>query len=263
MPSVQVNGTSINYRWDGPDKGPVVMLSHSLGYDLTMWDPQVEPLAAAGFRLLRYDHRGHGASAVPDGSYTMDQLADDALGVMDALDLDHIHFCGLSMGGMVGQVLGARHGRRLRSLLLCSTSSYMPPKELWNERIEVVGDKGLEAVVGATIDRWYTKAGQQRLPGAVAATSSVFIKTSTAGFCACCTAIRDMDLRETIRDITIPTLILVGEHDEGTPVSAARSIYESIAGSRLEILPDAAHLQNIEQADRFNQLVLAFLKSAG
>ncbi len=260
MPSEQVNGTTINYRWDGPENGPVIMLSHSLGYDLTMWDPQVEPLSAAGFRLLRYDHRGHGASAVPDGDYTMDQLADDAFGLMNALGLERIHFCGLSMGGMVGQMLGARHGRRLQSLLLCSTASYMPPKELWDERIQVVGANGLEAVVGATIDRWYTKSGQQRLPGAVAATSSVFVKTSTAGFCSCCAALRDMDLRETIREIAVPTLILVGEHDEGTPVSAARSIHESIVGSRLEILPDAAHLQNIEQANRFNQLILDFLK---
>lgn len=262
MASAQVNGTTLNYCWDGPEDGPVVMLAHSLGHNLSMWRPQVEPLTAAGFRLLRYDHRGHGASSVPEGAYTMDQLAEDAVGLMNALGLDRVHFCGLSMGGMVGQMLGARHAHRLQSLVLCSTSSYMPPKQMWDERIQVVGDKGLSAVVDATIDRWYTKAGQRRLPEAVAATRTAILDTEPAGFCGCCAAIRDMDLREAIQTIALPTLILVGEHDEGTPVSAARSIHERIAGSRLEILADAAHLQNSEQADRFNQLLLSFLNAA-
>jgi len=261
MPIAQVNGTAINYRWDGAGDGPVIMLAHSLGFAMRMWDPQVEPLTAAGFRVLRYDHRGHGASAVPDGPYTMEHLADDAVALMDGLGLARVHFCGLSMGGMVGQMLGARHARRLRSLVLCSTSCHMPPKALWDERIATVRNHGLQAVVDATLDRWYTQAGQQRLPEAVARTRRAILGTSVPGFCACCAAIRDMDLRETVRDISIPTLILVGESDEGTPVSAARSIHERIVGSRLEILRDAAHLQNVEQADTFNALLLSFLES--
>jgi len=116
MSQIQANGITLNYRWDGPEGGPVIMLSHSLGADLTMWEPQVAPLTAAGFRLLRYDHRGHGGSAAPDGAYTIEQLAADAVGLLDALGLTRVHFCGLSMGGMVGQVLGARHGHRLLSL---------------------------------------------------------------------------------------------------------------------------------------------------
>ncbi len=260
MSQIQANGITLNYRWDGPKEGPVVMLSHSLGADLTMWEPQVAPLTAAGFRLLRYDHRGHGGSVAPDGAYTIEQLAADALGLLDALGLTQVHFCGLSMGGMVGQVLGARHGHRLHSLALCSTSSHMPPPEVWNERIQLVGAKGLAAVVDATIDRWFTQPGQQRLPEAIQKIRATYLKTPAAGFLGCCAAIRDLDLRETIRAITTPTLILVGEHDQGTPVAHARFIHERIATSRLVVIPDAAHLQNLEQAEIFNRTLLGFLE---
>jgi 3-oxoadipate enol-lactonase len=260
MPQIQSNGIALNYRWDGPVNGPVVMLSHSLGADLSMWEPQVAPLTTAGYRLLRYDHRGHGGSAAPDGPYTIDQLAADAVGLLDALGLTQVHFCGLSMGGMVGQVLGARHGQRFRTLALCSTSSHMPPPELWNERIQLVGAKGLTAVVDATIDRWFTQPGQQRLPEAIQKIRATYLATPVAGFLGCCAAIRDLDLRETNRAITAPTLILVGEHDQGTPVAHARAINERIAGSRLVVIPDAAHLQNVEQAEIFTETLLAFLE---
>jgi 3-oxoadipate enol-lactonase len=257
---MQSNGIALNYRWDGPVNGPVVVLSHSLGADLTMWEPQVTPLTAAGYRLLRYDHRGHGGSAAPEGPYTIDQLTADAVGLLDALGLERVHFCGLSMGGMVGQVLGARYGHRLNSLTLCSTSSHMPPPEVWNERIQLVGAKGLAAVVDATIDRWFTQPGQQRLPVAIGKIRATYLQTPVSGFLGCCVAIRDLDLRETILTITTPTLILVGEHDQGTPVSHARFIHERIPTSRLVVIPDAAHLQNVEQAEIFNQTLLTFIE---
>jgi len=260
MPQIQSNGIALNYRWDGPDAGPVVMLSHSLGADLSMWEPQVAPLTAAGYRLLRYDHRGHGRSAAPDGPYTIEQLAADAVGLLDALGLARVHFCGLSMGGMVGQVLGARYGQRLNSLTLCSTSSHMPPPELWNERIQLVGAKGLAAVVDATIDRWFTQPGQQRLPAAIREIRATYLQTPVSGFLGCCAAIRDLDLRATIGAITAPTLILVGEHDQGTPVAHARFIHDRIPGSHLAVLPAAAHLQNVEQAEIFTQSLLSFLE---
>ncbi|MFC1885231.1 alpha/beta fold hydrolase, partial [Thermodesulfobacteriota bacterium] len=209
MPRIQANGVTIHYQWDGPEQGPAVMLSHSLAADITMWDPQVGPLNTAGYRVLRFDTRGHGQSGVPDGPYTMALLADDAVGVMDALDLKSVHFCGLSMGGMIGQVLGARYAHRLRSLILCSTSAHMPPPEIWDERIALAEEKGLAALVDTAIDRWFTRPGQQRLPGAVEEIRSVYVNSPVKGFCACCAAIRDMDLRQTIIGITTPTLILV------------------------------------------------------
>lgn len=259
MPQIQANSTNINYRFDGPEDGPVLMLSHSLGADLSMWDPQVAPLTAAGFHLLRYDHRGHGQSAAPPGPYTMTQLTTDAVGLMDALNLAKIHFCGLSMGGMVGQVLGAQYGHRLHSLALCSTSSHMPPREIWDERIQFVRANGMAAVVDTTIDRWFTQPGQQRLPDMVQSVRATYLSTPVEGFCACCAAIRDMDLRDTIRAITTPTLLVVGEYDQGTPVSAARAIHERVAASRLVVVAGAAHLLNVEQADVFTLTLLEFL----
>lgn len=263
MPQIQANGIAINYQLEGPVRGPVVMLSHSLAIDLRMWDPQIGPLSAAGYRVLRYDTRGHGASDVPPGPYTMEQLAADAVGLMDALDLSSVHFCGLSMGGMVGQLLGARFANRIRSLILCSTSAHMPAAQMWDERIAAVREKGLPALVDATIDRWFTKTGQQRLPDAVEKIRNVYVNTSTDGFCACCAAIRDMDLRGIIPGIAAPTLILVGEHDEGTPVSHAEQIHQRISMSKLEVVADAAHLQNIEQQSVFDKTVLAFLSENG
>lgn len=259
MPQIQTNATTLNYRWDGPEDGPVVLMAHALGADLAMWDPQVAPLTMAGFRVLRYDHRGHGQSAVPQGPYALARLSADAVGLMDNLGLKKVHFVGLSLGGMVGQVLGADFGHRLLSLTLCSTSSFMPPREIWEERIRTVSTNGLAAVADATIDRWFTQTGQQRLPSEVKRIRNKILNTSADGFCACCAAIRDTDLRGAIADISIPALIVVGEHDQGTPVSAARFIHEAIPHSRIEVTADAAHLQNIEQAEVFNETLLAFL----
>lgn len=261
MPRINVNNTAVHYRWDGPEEGDVVLLAHSLASDHKMWDPQVPALIEAGYRVLRYDHRGHGQSAVPPGPYTIETLAGDAVGLMDALELDTVHFVGLSMGGMVGQVLGASQRDRLLSLTLSSTSAYMPPASLWQERIAAVGEHGLGAVADGTIDRWFTKAGQERLPDAVRKIKETILSTSAEGFCACCAAIRDMDLRDANGAIATPTLITVGEHDEGTPVSAAQLIHEHITGSQMVVVADAAHMLNIEQAHVFNRTLLGFLTS--
>ena len=261
MPRSKVSDTAVYYHWDGPEEGEVVMLAHSLASDHRMWDPQVPALTEAGYRVLRYDHRGHGRSEVSPGPYTIETLTDDAVGLMDALELDKLHFVGLSMGGMVGQVLGASQRKRLLSLTLSSTSAHMPPASLWQERIAAVCEHGLGAVADGTIDRWFTKAGQKRLPDAVRKIKETILSTSAEGFCACCAAIRDMDLRDGNGAIATPTLITVGEHDEGTPVSAAQLIHERIAGSRMEVVSDAAHMLNIEQAPFFNRTLLGFINS--
>jgi 3-oxoadipate enol-lactonase len=260
MPELKTAATKIHYQLEGPLDGPVVMLAHSLGVTLSMWDPQVPALTAMGYRVLRYDHRGHGRSDVPPGPYTIAQMARDVIDLLDGLGLEKVHFCGLSLGGMVGQELGARYGQRLHLLILCSTSSYMPPRETWEERIRSVSKNGMGVVIDGTIDRWFTKADQARLPTDVQKVREALSKMSVEGFCACCAAIRDMDLREAIRAIGCPTLIMVGEHDQGTPVTAARFIHERITPSRLVVIADAAHLQNVAQADVFTKTMLEFLE---
>ncbi|MCF8104426.1 MAG: 3-oxoadipate enol-lactonase [Desulfohalobiaceae bacterium] len=263
MPFADVNETRLHFRLDGPEEGPVVMLSNSLASDLSMWDAQIPGLIEAGYRVLRYDSRGHGQSAVPEGPYSMEMLAADAAGLMDRLGLDRVDFCGLSMGGMVAQMLGSHYPQRLRTLVLSSTSAYAGPPENWDERIILVQKQGLQAVVDATIDRWFTRAGQEEMPLEMARVRNMILNTPVQGFCACCQAIRDMDQRDSIRSISAPTLVAVGEHDPGTPVSAAEFIHGQIASSQLKIFPGAAHLVNVEKADEFTRALLDFLVNAG
>jgi len=260
MPLITVNGTQINYRFDGPAEGPVVVFSNSLATNLTMWDRQIPALTAAGYRVLRYDTRGHGQSAVAEGPYSMEMLGADVVGLMDAFDLSQVHFCGLSLGGMVGQMMGASHGDRLHSLTLCSTTSFVALKESWDERIASVRKDGMEGAVDATVDRWLTKTGQEHLPGEVEKIRRMILATSVDGYCACGVAIQQMDLRETIREIITPTLVLVGEHDPGTPVAASEFIHGRIASSEMRIIADAVHLINVEHSDVFNETLLAFLR---
>ena len=261
MPLIRVNGTVLNYRFDGPDKGPVVMFSNSLASDLSMWDAQVSLLVQTGYRVLRYDSRGHGRSEVPAGPYSIELLADDAVGLIDALGLEKVHFCGLSMGGMVGQVLGARHSDRLLSLVLSSTAAHLPHRENWDERIRTVKEKGMDGVINATIDRWFTKTGQERLHAEVTHVKTMILNTPVEGFCACCTALQNMDLRDLIQPISKRTLVIVGEHDPGTPVSAARFIQGQITASKLMVITAAAHFANVEQSGTFNKALLNFVET--
>lgn len=259
MSKAKVNGVNIHYLLEGPDRGKIVMLSHSLASNLDMWSSQAPALVEAGFRVLRYDTRGHGGSEVTPGPYTMEMLADDATGLLDFLGIEKVHFCGLSMGGMVGQLLGARRPERLLSLILSSTSAYMPPAHLWNERIEAVRKGGMETVADATIERWFTGKGRNRMSESVKRVRDLITGTPAEGFCACCEAIRDMDLRDIIPDITTSTLVIVGSLDPGTPVSAAEYICSRIQSSRLKVIPDAAHFVNVEHAETFNEEMIDFL----
>lgn len=262
MPFIEVNGTTLYYHFDGPEQGSVVMLSNALASDLTMWEFQVPALVGAGYRVLRYDSRGHGHSAAPEGPYSIEMLTADAVGLMDALGLEKVHFCGLSKGGMIGQMLGSQYGNRLLSLVLSSTAAYIAPREIWDERIETVRKSGMAVVVDATIDRWFTKAGQTRLASSIENVRRVILNTPVQGFCACCAAIRDMDQRETLRTVLTRTLVMVGEHDSGTPVSAAEHIHQGITSSELMIISDAAHFVHMEQSSIFNHALLGFIKKS-
>lgn len=259
MPALEINGITINARVDGPPGAEAVLLSNSLSSALGMWDAQAAALAAAGYRVVRSDSRGHGASGAPEGEYTIEQLGRDALGVLDALEIGRAHFCGLSKGGMVGQWLGTHHGERLVSLTVCDTAAAMPPAEMWDQRIATAREGGMQALVDATIERWFTPAGRKRLTEEVARIREMILATPVAGFCGCCAAIRDMDQRETIGAITVPTLVMVGDEDPSTTPEAARFIHSQIAGSSLTIIPGAAHLSNLEQPEAFNAALLGFL----
>jgi 3-oxoadipate enol-lactonase len=257
VPFAAVADARLHYRFDGPAGAPVVMLSNSLGADLSMWEPQVAVLTAR-YRVLRYDTRGHGQSTVTRGPYTIETLAKDTLGLLDALLIERVHFCGLSMGGMVGQWLGAHASQRIGKLILCNTTARIGAPEAYNARIDNVQKGGMAAIVDAVLARWYTPEFAATATDAIEKTRAMLVQTPAGGYIACCAAIRDMDQRESVRSITVPTLVIAGAHDAATPPTDGRYLAERIQGARYVELP-AAHLSNIEAAEVFNSALLGFL----
>jgi 3-oxoadipate enol-lactonase len=256
----KANGITVNYALEGAASAPVVIVSHSLAAHLGMWEPQMAALSRS-FRVLRYDTRGHGGTQVPVDAYTLQQLADDALGLLDTLGIDRAHWLGLSLGGMVGQTLALRAPNRLRSLVLCDTTSRVAPeaRALWESRIRTAEAQGMEPLVEPTIERWFTAPFRQRRPEVVDRVRTMIRETDPRGYAGCCHAIAALDLTDRLPAIRLPTLVVVGEDDPGTPVAAARTIHEHIKDSELAILPSAAHLSNLEQPEAFNNAVLTFL----
>lgn len=251
------DGARLNYRFDGPASAPVLVLSNSLGTNLGMWDPQL-PAFARRFRVLRYDTRGHGASAVTPGPYTIERLARDAVQLLDALKIERAHFCGLSMGGMTGMWLGVHHAERIDRLVLCNTAAQIGVPAVWNERIDKVQREGMAAVVDGVIERWFTSGFRERQPDAVQHVRRMIEATAPAGYAACCAAIRDMDQRESVSRIRAPTLVIAGTHDVATPAADGRVLAERVGGAQYVELA-ASHLSNIEQAAPFTDAVLRFL----
>jgi 3-oxoadipate enol-lactonase len=259
MPFVQAEGARIFHRLEGPKDAPVLVLSNSLGTNLEMWEPQRAAFAGR-FRTLRYDSRGHGQSQAPPGPYTIELLGRDVLALLDGLGIERASFCGLSKGGMVGQWLGAHAGHRLDRLILAHTSACTGSPEVWDQRIATVRAEGMAAIVPAVIDRWFTKGFQEREPEAVARIAAMLGATEPEGYVACCAAVRDMDQRDALPGIDVPTLVIVGRHDQATPPDHGALIAERVPGAKLVEL-DAAHLGNIEAAEAFTRAALGFLAS--
>jgi 3-oxoadipate enol-lactonase len=257
---INANGIDINYELTGPKGAPVVMLSHSLACSLVMWQPQMAVLEAA-FRVLRFDTRGHGDSEAPPGAYSLEQLAADAVGLLDALKIETMHFVGLSMGGMIGQCLALDYSDRLKSLALCDTAAIMPAETqpIWQQRIDAAGETGMAGQVDETLERWFRPEFLQLNPPEVDMIRRQILATSPAGYIGCCEAIRRLNYLERLAAIGLPTLIMVGEEDPGTPVAASEAMHACISGSKLVILPEARHLSNIEQAEAFNTALMDFL----
>jgi 3-oxoadipate enol-lactonase len=227
-----------------------------------MWNPQMDALSPY-FQVLRYDTRGHGNSDAASGSYTLQLLAEDVIGLLDALGMDRVHFVGLSMGGMIGQCLALSHPHRLKSLALCDTASVFPAEAqpVWQERLEKARQKGMGALVEETLERWFTPAFLRQNPPMVKLIREQILATPVAGYLGCAEAIRRLDYLDRISEIKTPTLIIVGEEDPGMPVSAAEAMHKRVPKSKLVVLPSARHLSNVEQAEAFNAALLEFLKN--
>ena len=255
---VSVNGAEIACRFDGPAGGRVVLMSNSLMSNWDMWDWTV-PALADRYRVLRYDTRGHGRSSTPPGPYTIATMADDAAGLLDALGIASAHFVGLSMGGMIGQQLGARYPAKVLSLALCDTASEMPPRTLWEERLAIARSQGTAALAESTIKRWFTEPFIQRAPGDIEKVRRMILGTGAEGYIACAEGIRDMAQTTMLLKIKAPTLVMTGRQDPACTVDQATVLHRMIDGSQLLILEDAAHLANIEQPQAFNAALRAFI----
>jgi 3-oxoadipate enol-lactonase len=250
----------LHYAIDGPADAPVLVLSNSLGTTLEMWEPQMEALAAR-WRVLRYDTRGHGRSGVTPGPYSIPQLGRDVVALADRLGIAQFAFCGLSMGGMIGQWLGANVPERLGALALCNTAALIGPVEVWDTRIAKVRAGGMEAVTDIVIARWFTPEFTARAPEKVAALKAQMLSIPPDGYVACCAAVRDMDQRDAAARIGARTLVIAGTHDLASPAKDGRWLADRIVGARYVEL-DAAHISNVEQPAAFTAALTSFLSDA-
>jgi 3-oxoadipate enol-lactonase / 4-carboxymuconolactone decarboxylase len=259
MPFVTAKQTRVFYRLEGKDGLPVIVLSHSIGTDHAMWAPQVPDLTQY-FQVLRYDTRGHGASDCPAGEYSVEQLGRDALALVDALKISEFAFCGLSMGGAVGQWLALHAPERLTHLVLANTAPRFGTPEHWNSRIRAVREGGMIAIKDMALGRFFSQEFRDRLDPEVSNIRSVLLGTTPEGYAGCCAALRDFDSTTVLGKIKTPTLVIVGDKDVSTPLSGNGDILvRGIPGAKLVRLA-AAHLSNLEAPRSFASGLLAFLR---
>jgi 3-oxoadipate enol-lactonase len=248
MPFLDAAGIRLFYMSQGPASAPAILFSNSLGTTHRMWDAVVAELAAE-FRCIRYDTRGHGSSDTPAAPYDIADLADDARAILDHLDIERAHVAGLSLGGMVGQVFAVRHARRLASLTLMATTSFFPEPQSWHQRAALVRRDGTQAILSATLERWFTAGFRLCFPDKVKAVADGFLAVDRAGYAAACEAIGRMDLRPILKDIAAPTTVMAGAEDPATPLAMAEALQAAVPGAKLVTLSPAAHLLAVEQAE--------------
>ena len=256
----KTNGIDTSYELHGREGAPWLVLSHSLACSVRMWDPQIEALKGS-YRILAYDTRGHGASEAPKGAYTLELLADDLKALLDALGVKSPHYCGLSMGGMIGQTFALKYPGVFRTLTLADTSSGFPPQvwPLWQERIKIAEDKGMAPLVQPTLERWFTEPFRQSQPGPVAGIAKLIASTPVAGYVGCCHAIPKINLTARLKEIKAPILVICGDKDPGTPPAMSEAIRDNAPGSKLVMIPGAAHLANLENPAAFTRAMREFL----
>jgi 3-oxoadipate enol-lactonase len=257
MPMIDADGCLLNVSVEGRDGGPTLMLSNSLGTTLKMWEPQMAALTKL-FRVIRYDRRGHGKSGVPTSGYSMERYGKDVLAILDDLNIDKVHWCGLSMGGMVGQWLGANAPDRFDRMILANTSCYYPDPTNWHNRIKAVREGGIASVADAVIAGWLTADFREREPAITASMKAMLIASPVDGYLGACEALSTLDQRALLPTIKSRVLVIAGRHDMATPVAAGEFIRSHIPGASLTLL-DAAHISNVEQSHAFTDAVVGFL----
>jgi 3-oxoadipate enol-lactonase len=244
----------LNHRISGPEDAPALLMGGSLGTSLQMWDGQ-SPLTER-FRLVRFDHRGHGGSPVPSGPYEIQDLGRDVLALMDQLRLERASYCGLSIGGMVGMWLGINAPERIERLVLVCTSAHMPPASAWQQRARTVIDAGsTEPIADQVVDRWLTPAFAAARPDVRANLRAMLTSTPADGYARCCGAIERMDLRPRLQEIAAPTLVVSGSADAATPPQMQAEIAAAVPGARHEVVAPAAHIAPVERPEQINRLI--------
>jgi 3-oxoadipate enol-lactonase len=251
---------AVRHVVDGPADAPVLVLSHSLGTDLTMWQPQMAELGRH-FRVVRYDLRGHGGSPVPPGPYDMADMGADLVALLDRIGAARAHLCGTSLGGMVSLWTAAHHPGRVERLVLCCTSAQLGPPEIWRQRAELVRASGIAAVADAALERWFTPAARAGRPELVAAMRATLAATPAAGYAECCGALERMDLRAELGAVAAPTLAIAAAEDPATPPEHLFRIADGIAGARAVVLSGCAHLASVEKADEVTALIADHLRA--
>jgi 3-oxoadipate enol-lactonase / 4-carboxymuconolactone decarboxylase len=256
MPFLDLRGLATHIAVDGPPGAPALLLVHSLGTSLRIWDTQAEALAR-GFRVVRFDLRGHGLTEVGAGPCTVEDLAADALGVLDALGIAGAHVAGVSIGGMVAQAVAARAPARVRSLILCDTAMALPPPEMERQRAAQVCAEGVAAIADTVLARWASPAYLASPAGR--GLRAMLLRTPAPGYAALCEALAVADLSRAAREIRVPTLVVVGELDPSTPVAAAEALRDAIPGARLAVIPGALHVPQLDHPDEVTAAMLDFL----
>jgi 3-oxoadipate enol-lactonase len=255
---VKVNGIEINYELHGREGAPWLVLSHSLACSVRMWDPQIQAFKGT-HRILAYDMRGHGASSAPAGAYTLEMLADDVLGLAGLLKIENACYCGLSIGGMIGQTLALRARGPFERMVLADTTHTQPPEALkqWEERIRIAESKGMAGVLDSTMERWFTPAF--RSSPAARRIAELILATPVAGYVGCGRAIMKLDTTARLKEIRLPLLAITGNEDAAAP--GTKYIGENVPGAKFVGIPQASHISNVEQPEAFNRALAAFLSS--
>ena len=259
MPTFTSNDAQINYQTFGDATKPALIFSNSLGTNFKMWQAQID-FFQQDFFVICYDTRGHGASSAPQGQYSIDQLGQDVVNLLDHLNVEKAAFCGISMGGLTGQWLAIHRPERFNQVVVCNTAAKIGQEQAWNDRAALVREQGLQPIASTAASRWFTEPFIQSNATVVNNLQNDLAAGSAEGYASCCEALAKADVREQLKDITVPILVVTGQQDPVTTVVDGQFMVESIANSQLFEI-NASHISNVELPNEFNQAVKQFIQA--